>query len=146
MITNSSDRIYKKQELQIKYLTNKAVKAGTLITCPVCGTEFIKKSYHHTFCNGKCRDTYWNYIDDKRYDFLNGRGTIKMSEIETKIYAMKQRIQELESQVDVLKEENKQLETELSSAKHIIRTELKPRVVWEQKAYDSYIASPDLFY
>ncbi len=46
-------------------------KVGDEITCPSCGTNFIKKSYQSVFCKTKkgtkCKDNFWNNIDpDKR--------------------------------------------------------------------------------
>lgn len=42
------------------YKANKAAKCGSLIVCPVCGTEFVKRQYSQSFCCGGCKDKYHN--------------------------------------------------------------------------------------
>lgn len=52
----------KRQQL---YKENKVAKVGREITCPVCGTKFIKKQYSQVFCCGHCKDTFWNAKGDR---------------------------------------------------------------------------------
>jgi len=52
--------------LKERYNINKAAKVGTEITCPSCGTVFIKKTKAQVFCTVKkgtrCKDFYWNSV------------------------------------------------------------------------------------
>jgi len=45
-------------------------KVGEEISCPSCGTKFVKKSYQSVFCKSKrgtrCKDNYWNNVDPKK--------------------------------------------------------------------------------
>lgn len=47
------------------YITNKGKKIGDKCICPICGKEFIKKSYAHAFCCTKCKDAFWNAKKDR---------------------------------------------------------------------------------
>lgn len=49
-----------------RYVINKAAKVRTKCICPVCKKEFAKKSYQQAFCRTKCKDRYWNTVDDGR--------------------------------------------------------------------------------
>jgi len=53
-------------KLKATYNTAKAAKVGDTITCPSCGTVFIKESYQQAFCKTKggtvCKDKYWNTV------------------------------------------------------------------------------------
>jgi len=59
----------KKKLIAAKEACNSA-KVGENITCPSCGTEFVKKSYQSVFCKSKkgtkCKDNYWNNVDPKK--------------------------------------------------------------------------------
>lgn len=48
-----------------RYNTNKALKVGSVCICPICGKEFIKKTYAHAFCSNECKNTYWNKKGDR---------------------------------------------------------------------------------
>ncbi len=52
--------------LKERHKINKEAKVGDTCTCPSCGTEFIKVSYHQVFCKTKaktkCKDFYYNSI------------------------------------------------------------------------------------
>jgi hypothetical protein len=54
------------------YKRAKAAKVGALVSCPVCGTSFRKKSYQQAFCRnkgrGNCKDRFWNLTDEERRD------------------------------------------------------------------------------
>ena len=47
------------------YITNKGKKIGDKCICPICGKEFIKKTYAHAFCCTKCKDAFWNAKKDR---------------------------------------------------------------------------------
>ena len=55
---------------KIQYDYNKKAKTGSIIVCPVCQKNFIKKSYQQAFCSNKgksnCKDKFWNVANDKR--------------------------------------------------------------------------------
>jgi len=55
---------------KIQYDRNKKAKTGSIITCPICQKQFVKKSYQQAFCSnkrkGNCKDKYWNVASDKR--------------------------------------------------------------------------------
>lgn len=55
-------KITKRKE---RYNTNKALKVGSVCVCPICGKEFIKKTYAHAFCSTKCKDAFWNAKKDR---------------------------------------------------------------------------------
>lgn len=38
---------------------------GEVVKCPVCGTEFEKKSYQQKFCSLKCKDKHHNKKGDR---------------------------------------------------------------------------------
>lgn len=48
------------------YSTNQKSRVGDAIHCPTCEKSFKKKSYNQKFCCSKCKDTYWNTVDDTR--------------------------------------------------------------------------------
>ena len=50
------------------YNANKSAKVGDSITCPVCGTVFVKRQWQQAFCCGKCKDAYWNAKGDRHSD------------------------------------------------------------------------------
>ena len=61
----------KKQEMQRLYNINKKLFVGDLCFCPACNTAFIKESYQQVFCKStsnktKCKDRYWNTVDENR--------------------------------------------------------------------------------
>lgn len=39
----------KKNKRKLQYEANKSAKVGTEITCPICGTKFIKRQYSQHF-------------------------------------------------------------------------------------------------
>jgi hypothetical protein len=49
----------------LQYEANKDAKVGTEITCPICGTKFIKRQYAQAFCDTKCKDAFWNAKKDR---------------------------------------------------------------------------------
>lgn len=55
----------KKNKRKLQYEANKSAKVGTEITCPICGTKFIKRQYAQAFCDGKCKDAFWNAKRDR---------------------------------------------------------------------------------
>lgn len=55
----------KKSKRKLQYEDNKSAKVGTEITCPICGTKFVKRQYSQAFCDGKCKDAFWNAKKDR---------------------------------------------------------------------------------
>ena len=55
----------KKSKRRLQYEANKSAKVGTEITCPICGTKFVKRQYSQAFCDGKCKDAFWNAKKDR---------------------------------------------------------------------------------
>ena len=55
----------KKSKRKLQYEANKSAKVGTEITCPICGTKFVKRQYAQAFCNTKCKDAFWNAKGDR---------------------------------------------------------------------------------
>lgn len=55
----------KKSKRKLQYEANKSAKVGTEITCPICGTKFVKRQYSQAFCDGKCKDAFWNAKKDR---------------------------------------------------------------------------------
>jgi hypothetical protein len=49
-----------------RYNNAKSSKVGGKIKCAYCESTIIKKTYHHKFCNKRCKDRYWNTVDDER--------------------------------------------------------------------------------
>jgi hypothetical protein len=49
-----------------RYDTNAQKKVGETCACPSCGKNFVKRSYQQKFHSIKCKDIYWNSIDDTR--------------------------------------------------------------------------------
>lgn len=54
-----------KSKRRITYEKNKKSKVGDEITCPICGAKFVKRQYSQAFCNGKCKDAFWNAKGDR---------------------------------------------------------------------------------
>lgn len=48
---------------------NKTSKVGSNIICPMCGSEFIKKSYQHTYCSLTCKDKRHNQLNPDRHRY-----------------------------------------------------------------------------
>lgn len=55
----------KKSKRKLQYEANKSAKVGTEITCPICGIKFVKRQYSQAFCDGKCKDVFWNAKRDR---------------------------------------------------------------------------------
>lgn len=55
----------KKSKRRLQYEANKSAKVGTEITCPICGTKFVKRQYSQAFCDTKCKDAFWNAKGDR---------------------------------------------------------------------------------
>lgn len=51
---------------------NRASKVGSNLICPMCGSEFIKRSYQHTYCSLTCKDKRHNQLnpDRHRYSYI----------------------------------------------------------------------------
>jgi hypothetical protein len=50
-----------------RYNRAKVEKVGHKINCPTCNKEHTKTTYHKIFCgNVRCKDEFWNTVDDKR--------------------------------------------------------------------------------
>ena len=52
-----------KQKIQI----NRNTKVGETLVCPICGSEFVKKSYQHVYCSLHCKDKRHNMINSNRH-------------------------------------------------------------------------------
>ena len=50
---------------EITYRTNKDIKVGNYITCPICGKKVIKTHYAQAFCSNECKNAYWNKKGDR---------------------------------------------------------------------------------
>lgn len=62
----STDRI---DLLKSRYDKAKAALVKETIRCPNCNKSHVKTTYHKIFCGKvKCKDTYWNTVDDTRRD------------------------------------------------------------------------------
>jgi hypothetical protein len=70
--SNSSqviDSINLNNLIQIKkerYIKATEAKTGSKIECANCGKSMTKKTYQTKFCKNKCKDQYWNTVDEKR--------------------------------------------------------------------------------
>lgn len=51
-----------------EYYRNKEEKIGNKIVCANCGKTFLKKNKQHTFCRLKCKDEFWNYMSEERFN------------------------------------------------------------------------------
>lgn len=53
-----------------RYRINKDAKTGDELTCPSCGSKFIKNNYQQAFCKTKsgtkCKDRYWNTVTPQK--------------------------------------------------------------------------------
>ncbi len=53
-------------KIRDRYKLNKDAKVGEELTCPSCGTSFVKSNYQQAFCKSKsgteCKDKYWNTV------------------------------------------------------------------------------------
>lgn len=54
-----------KSKRKTAYEANKKAKVGADITCPICGTKFVKRQYSQAFCCGRCKDAFWNTKGDR---------------------------------------------------------------------------------
>lgn len=54
-----------KNTLSTRYAKAKAARVGETCQC-TCGKSFVKKSYQQAFHATKCKDRYWNTVDDTR--------------------------------------------------------------------------------
>lgn len=57
----------KRDQLIIAYNTAKSAKVKSKVACPMCGKKHIKTTYHKIFDKAKCRERYWNFVDETRY-------------------------------------------------------------------------------
>ena len=48
---------------------NKESKVGSTIVCPMCNTEFTKRSYQHTYCCLTCKDKRHNQLNPDRHNY-----------------------------------------------------------------------------
>ena len=55
----------KKSKRRLAYEANKNAKVGEDIVCPICHTTFKKRQYSQAFCDGKCKDAFWNARGDR---------------------------------------------------------------------------------
>lgn len=53
-------------QYQRQYDRNKQAPIKATCTCPVCRCYFIKKTKQQAFHSIKCKDRYWNTVDDSR--------------------------------------------------------------------------------
>ena len=67
---DSDDREQALQDLKEAYTEqyniNKSARTRVECKCPVCHKRFIKKSYQQAFDRTKCKDRFWNTVDDSR--------------------------------------------------------------------------------
>lgn len=63
IVTQSNDLTTK---AKARYNENVQKKVGDNCTCPSCGKDFVKKSYQQKFHSTKCKNIYWNSVDDTR--------------------------------------------------------------------------------
>jgi hypothetical protein len=49
-----------------RYEVASAAKVGDTIHCPTCNCKFVKKTYQQKFHRIKCKNRYWNSVDDDR--------------------------------------------------------------------------------
>lgn len=63
-------------KLRKAYDLAKSKKVGETFKCAYCGKEHIKKQYSQAFCSpvkksskktSRCKDKYWNSIDERRW-------------------------------------------------------------------------------
>ena len=54
-------------QLKTNYNFNNKAKVGQKLICPICGREFKKKVPQQAFCFTKCKDKFWNFVDQKRF-------------------------------------------------------------------------------
>jgi hypothetical protein len=52
--------------MQSLYVSNMNAAIGSTCKCPDCFKQFIKKTWQHKFDNTKCKDRYWNTVDETR--------------------------------------------------------------------------------
>lgn len=57
------------KDIEYRYDEARAASVGATVTCPVCGTSFVKTTYHKVFCSnqktvkrGSCKDKYNNMV------------------------------------------------------------------------------------
>jgi len=53
-------------ELITRYFIAQKAAIGSKIKCAYCSKIIIKKHYRQRFCNTKCKNKYWNFIDSVR--------------------------------------------------------------------------------
>lgn len=72
---NNEKHKARKLNMIMKYKFNKTKPVGSEINCACCNKILIKKTKAQVFCSpikkgnkkiSKCKDRYWNYIDDTR--------------------------------------------------------------------------------
>lgn len=75
--------------MRMVYAACKETNIGQTMTCPGCGKEIIKSSYHHTFCDQTCKDRYWNTIDPKKKNRKHPRSHYNKYNVGEKSYAVR---------------------------------------------------------
>lgn len=57
------------KDIEYRYDAARAASVGATVQCPVCGTAFVKTTYHKVFCSnqktvkrGSCKDKYNNMV------------------------------------------------------------------------------------
>ena len=57
-------------KMKDRYKLNKESRVGETITCPSCGSTFVKTNHQQVFCKTKvgtvCKDKYWNTVDRRK--------------------------------------------------------------------------------
>ena len=77
MIFSANDDIHEGREFEFEssisidsmketYEINKRKKVGDKMDCANCNKSVVKKAYQAKFCCVKCKDQYWNTVDDTR--------------------------------------------------------------------------------
>lgn len=49
-----------------RYKVASKAEIGTTINCPTCNKELLKNTYNRIFNSTKCKNKYWNTVDDVR--------------------------------------------------------------------------------
>ena len=49
-----------------RYRVAKQAEIDTTIECSWCGKHIVKRTHHRAFCSCKCKQSFWNNVDEKR--------------------------------------------------------------------------------